>query len=160
FAKPDAIFWIHDYHFLTLAAELRQLGVRQPLGFFLHTPFPNRNTVLSLPRHRELVSAMLSYDLVGFQTDEDRDNFTEYLASELGLAITGNSVATERGTVRLGSFPIGIDVKKFADRAERSGGRGEVARLRSSLLGARLVIGVDRVDYSKGLDNRFRAFDR
>src|SRR5262249_88080 len=158
FAKPDALFWIHDYHYLTLAAELRRLGIEQPVGFFLHTPFPARHALVSLPHHRELVQAMLAYDLMGFQTDEDRANFIDYVLYELGLSIRGDAVVGERGT-QLATFPIGIDARAFADRAARSINRAEVARLRSSLLGARLVIGVDRLDYSKGLDTRFRAFD-
>jgi trehalose 6-phosphate synthase len=159
FAKPDALFWIHDYHYLTLAADLRRLGIDQPVGFFLHTPFPARHTLQSLPHHRELMTAMLAYDLIGFQTDEDRANFADYLVHELGLSMRGDAVLTERGTIRLATFPIGIDAPAFADRAARSINRAEVARLRASLLGARLVIGVDRLDYSKGLDTRFRAFD-
>jgi trehalose 6-phosphate synthase len=158
FAKPDALFWIHDYHYLTLAAELRRIGIEQPVGFFLHTPFPARHALVSLPHHRELVQAMLAYDLIGFQTDEDRANFIDYVLYELGLSIRGDAAVGERGT-RLATFPIGIDARGFADRAARSISRAEVARLRSSLLGARLVIGVDRLDYSKGLDTRFRAFD-
>jgi trehalose 6-phosphate synthase len=159
FAKPDAMFWIHDYHFMTLAADLRRLGIAQPVGFFLHTPFPSRHIVQSLPHHRELVQEMLAYDLIGFQTDEDRANFAEYLVHELDLSLRGDRVATERGTTRLATFPIGIDAEAFAERAARSVNRAEAACLRSNLLGARLVIGVDRLDYSKGLDNRFRAFD-
>jgi trehalose 6-phosphate synthase len=158
FAKPDAVFWIHDYHFMTLAGDLRRLGIEQPVGFFLHTPFPTRQTLVSLPHHRELMQAMLAYDLIGFQTDEDRDNFADYLVQELGLSMRGDAVASERGT-RLGTFPIGIDAAAFADRAARSINRAEVRRLHASLLGARLVIGVDRLDYSKGLETRFRAFD-
>jgi len=159
FVKPDAMFWIHDYHFLTLGSELRRLGIDQPVGFFLHTPFPARNTLVSLPHHRELIQAMLAYDLIGFQTDEDRANFAEYLVQELGLVMRGDAVMSERGATRLATFPIGIDAAAFADRAARSINRAEVARLRASMLGARLVIGVDRLDYSKGLDTRFRAFD-
>src|ERR1051326_806447 len=159
FANPDAIFWIHDYHFMPLAADLRRLGIDQPVGFFLHTPFPTRHTMVSLPHHRELVQAMLAYDLIGFQTDEDRANFADYLVHELGLTLRGDAVVSERGTTRLATFPIGIDTAAFADRAARALNRAEVARLRASLLGARLVIGVDRLDYSKGLDTRFRAFD-
>lgn len=159
FAKPDAMFWVHDYHFLALAAELRRLGIRQPIGFFLHTPLPSRTVLQSLPHHRDLVRAMLSYDLIGFQTDEDRGNFADYVTQELDLPVIDDCVTTDAGTSRLATFPIGIDAKTFADRAARSVNRTEVARLRNSLLGARLVIGVDRVDYSKGLENRFRAFD-
>ena len=159
FARPDAMFWIHDYHYLTLGSELRGLGIDHPVGFFLHTPFPVRNTMVSLPHHRELVRAMLCYDLIGFQTEEDAANFADYLQQELGLTGT-DSFATPHGVTRLGTFPIGIDVESFAERAVKSAARPEVSRLRSSLQGARLVIGVDRVDYSKGLPNRLRAFDR
>jgi trehalose 6-phosphate synthase len=159
FARPDSMFWIHDYHYLSLGSELRRLGIEHPVGFFLHTPFPVRNTMVSLPHHRELVRAMLSYDLIGFQTEEDLANFADYLQQELGLS-GADSFTTEHGTTRLGTFPIGIDVESFAERAVKSAARPEVSRLRSSLQGARLVIGVDRVDYSKGIPNRLRAFDR
>jgi len=160
FVRPDALFWVHDYHFLTLGEELRRLGIDQPIGFFLHTPFPSRHVILSLPNHRELARAMLSYDVIGFQTDQDLRNFADYLQHELGQTVVDNAVLTERGLARLASFPIGIDVKAFAERATKAVALPEVSRLRSSLQGAQLVIGVDRVDYSKGLDNRLRAFDR
>jgi trehalose 6-phosphate synthase len=160
FVTPYTGLWVHDYHFLTLGAELRRLGIERPIGFFLHTPFPTRGVLHSLPHHRELVEAMLAYDLIGFQTDDDRRHFSDYLERELGLAVSGGIVFSRRGATRLGTFPIGIDVEAFADRAVKAMARADVLRLRSSLQGARLAIGVDRVDYSKGLANRFRAFDR
>src|SRR4051794_18820714 len=86
FRKPETVFWVQDYHFLALGAELRELGVRHPIGFFLHTPWPARAVIEGVPHHRELVEAMLAYDLIGFQTDDDRDNFLGYLEAELGLA--------------------------------------------------------------------------
>lgn len=160
FAKPDATFWIHDYHYFMLGAELRRLGVDQPIGFFLHTPFPTRSVFSSVPHHRELVRAMLAYDLIGVQTDEDHANLAEYLEQELGLEGNGEVYRFGQRSVRLGTFPIGIDATTFAERAAKAGARPEVARLRASLQGARLAIGVDRVDYSKGLANRLEAFDR
>jgi trehalose 6-phosphate synthase len=160
FAKPDATFWVHDYHFIPLAKDLRRLGVTQPIGFFLHTPFPSRTIAVGLPHHQELMRAMLSYDLIGFQTDEDVANFTDYLRHELGLSVINGMLRTARGLVRLASFPIGIDVKAFAGRAATAATRTDVARLRASLQGAKLVIGVDRIDYSKGLTNRLMAFER
>ena len=87
FQKPDTAFWIQDYHFLALGAELRDLGVTQPIGFFLHTPWPARAVIGGVPHHRELVEAMLAYDLIGFQTQDDCENFLGYLASDLGLEI-------------------------------------------------------------------------
>jgi len=160
FARSDALFWIHDYHFMGLGAELRRHGIRRPIGFFLHTPFPARNVLLSLPHHRDLISAMLSYDFIGFQTDEDRDNFADYAQHELHQRMVGDSVMTAHGPTKLASCPIGIDAKAFSERATRAATRPEVSRLRTSLQGGKLVIGVDRLDYSKGLAHRFRAFDR
>ena len=160
FSRPDACYWIQDYHFLTLGLELRQLGVEQPIGFFLHTPWPARATVCAMPYHREIVQAMLAFDLVGFQTDEDQANFADYLREELGLPVVDDGVTSNHGVCRLGTFPIGIDVEEFARRATKAAAGPEVGRLRASLQGAKLAIGVDRVDYSKGLINRIRAFDR
>jgi len=160
FCRPDSTYWIQDYHFLTLGAELRRLGVDQPIGFFLHTPWPTRSTMLGVPNHRDLVAAMLAYDLIGFQTDEDRQNFSDYVAHELGHAMEDDVIASEFGVSRVAAFPIGIDTNSFAARAARAMTRPEITRLRTSLQGARLAIGVDRVDYSKGLENRIRAFDQ
>jgi trehalose 6-phosphate synthase len=158
--NADSLFWIHDYHFLTLGQELRRLGTTQPIGFFLHTPFPQRSIFAALPRHRELAKSMLSYDLIGFQTEEDQENFANYVKRELGLSVDAEKSLIVSTKTRLAAFPIGIDAAAFAERATKAGARPEVARLRASLHGAKLAIGVDRIDYSKGLENRFRAFDQ
>jgi len=160
FNTPEAAFWIQDYHFLRLGADLRRLGIERPLGFFLHTPWPDRRAVAAVPHHAELVDAMLAYDLIGFQTVEDRQNFADYLQHELRLNATDGTVASDWGLTQLATFPIGIDVDEFSVRASKATARTEVARLRDSLHGAKLVLGVDRLDYSKGLANRIRAFDR
>jgi trehalose 6-phosphate synthase len=160
FRRADATFWIQDYHFLTLGAELRRLGIEQPIGFFLHTPWSPRTMMQSVPHHRELVEAMLAYDLLGFQTREDQQNFKDYLKQELGIAATGDMVRSSFGKSRLATFPIGVDVDDFASRAARAANRPDVARLRASLQNVKLVLGVDRLDYSKGIANRIRAFDR
>jgi trehalose 6-phosphate synthase len=160
FRQPDVTYWVQDYHFLALGAELRRLGVDQPIGFFLHTPWPTRSVMSSIPHHRDLVRAMLAYDLIGFQTDDDRQNFIDYVGQELGLAIDDDVVTSKFGVSSIATFPIGIDADLFAARAAKAITRAEVSRLRTSLQGARLAIGVDRIDYSKGLENRIRAFDR
>jgi trehalose 6-phosphate synthase len=160
FRKPDTLFWIQDYHFLTLGADLRDLGVSQPLGFFLHTPWPVRSIIAGVPHHRELIEAMLAYDLIGFQTNDDRDNFLSYLASDLGLRVDDGVVVSPHGRTRVAVFPIGIDAEKFARQAARAVSHPDVSRLRRSLNGEKLAIGVDRLDYSKGLLNRVSAFDR
>jgi trehalose 6-phosphate synthase len=160
FNGPEAVFWVQDYHFLALGAELRRLEVRRPIGFFLHTPWAERSTMAAVPHHADLVSAMLAYDLIGFQTDSDRRNFEDYLQFELGLPVADDAVTSEYGQTRLATFPIGIDVDEFAARAAKAITRPEISRLRGSLQGTKLALGVDRLDYSKGLANRMRAFDR
>jgi trehalose 6-phosphate synthase len=160
FRKPEAVFWVQDYHFLALGAELRDLGVRHPIGFFLHTPWPARAVIGGVPHHRELIEAMLAYDLIGFQTDDDRDNFIGYLQSDLGLKVEDGVVTSRHGQSRCAVFPIGIDPEKFATQAAKAISHPDVSRLRRSLLGEKLAIGVDRVDYSKGLLNRVEAFDQ
>lgn len=159
FMKPGSHIWVHDYHFLTLAKELRRLGIDRPVGFFLHTPFPRPSSFMTLPNHRELARAMLQYDLLGFQTDADRGNFSDYVSRHLGMSVAGRAFVAETRTT-LASFPIGIDARAFAEGAVKAASRPEISRLRASLQGAKLVIGVDRIDYSKGLENRLRAFDR
>ena len=160
FNGPDAVFWVQDYHFLTLGADMRRLGISRPIGFFLHTPWAERHTMAAVPHQAEIVREMLAYDLIGFQTVGDRQNFEDYLRVELGIMTADGTIATEWGWTQLATFPIGIDVNEFAKRATNAASRGEVARLRASLQGAKLVLGVDRLDYSKGLANRVRAFDR
>jgi trehalose 6-phosphate synthase len=160
FQKPDTAFWVQDYHFLALGAELRDLGVTAPIGFFLHTPWPVRSIVEGVPQHRELIEAMLAYDLIGFQTKDDSENFQSYVRESLGLTIRGDVVTSRKGSTRLAVFPIGIDADKFAQYAAKSMTHPDVSRLRRSLHGEKLAIGVDRLDYSKGLVNRIRAFDR
>src|SRR6202521_6174821 len=160
FRKPDTAFWVQDYHFLALGAELRDLGVTQPVGFFLHTPRPARAVIEGVPHHRELIEAMLAYDLIGFQTQDDRDNFLGYLSSSLGTEIENGVVTSRHGKSRIAVFPIGIDPEKFARQAAKAVSHPDVSRLRRSLNGEKLAIGVDRLDYSKGLVNRINAFDR
>ena len=113
-----------------------------------------------VPHHRELIEAMLAYDLIGFQTEDDRENFADYVADELGLDVIDDLIASPRGFSRIAAFPIGIDAEAFASRAAKAVTRHDLGRLRASLQGVKLAIGVDRVDYSKGLENRVRAFDR
>jgi trehalose 6-phosphate synthase len=160
FRKPETVFWIQDYHFLALGAELRELGVTEPVGFFLHTPWPARDIIEGVPHHRELVEAMLAYDVIGFQTEDDCENFASYISATLGLIVDDGVVASKHGTTRIAVFPIGIDVEKFARQAAKAISHPDVSRLRRSLNGEKLAIGVDRLDYSKGLVNRINAFDR
>ena len=160
FNKRDTAFWVQDYHFLALGAELRELGVSEPIGFFLHTPWPARSIIEGVPHHRELIEAMLAYDLIGFQTEDDCENFLSYVRETLGLSVQNDVVLSRHGRTRAATFPIGIDAEKFAQYAAKSITHPDVSRLRRSLNGEKLAIGVDRLDYSKGLVNRINAFDR
>jgi trehalose 6-phosphate synthase len=160
FRKEDSAFWIQDYHFLALGAELRDLGVTEPVGFFLHTPWPSRSVISGVPHHRELIEAMLAYDLIGFQTEEDCENFLSYAQADLGLVVHDGVVISRHGRTRAAVFPIGIDPQQFAQLAAKASTHPDVSRLRRSLNGEKLAIGVDRLDYSKGLINRIKAFDR
>jgi trehalose 6-phosphate synthase len=144
-----------------MGQQLRRLGLRNRLGFFLHIPWPPSSLLVSLPFHEKLVRSMLDYDLIGFQTEEWLENFRHYIENVLGGAVdsAGMAVVGNR-RVRIAAFPIGIDYEDFAE-----GARGEVAdaacrRLKDSVGGKHAIIGVDRLDYSKGLDERFRGYRR
>ena len=116
--------------------------------------------ISGVPHHRELIEAMLAYDLIGFQTEEDCENFLSYAQSDLGLVVRDGVVISRHGRTRAAVFPIGIDPQKFAQLAAKASTHPDVSRLRRSLNGEKLAIGVDRLDYSKGLINRIKAFDR
>jgi trehalose 6-phosphate synthase len=159
--KPGDLVWVHDYHLLPLANELRQLGVGEPLGFFLHTPFPAAEMLRVLPPHAQLMRALCAYDLVGFQTEKDVDGFRDYLLRQAGgRAGTAGEVSAFGRRVRAAPFPIGIDVDEMAALAAHAAGSRHARRLSESLRQRDLIIGVDRLDYSKGLPQRFRAFER
>src|ERR1700744_3198033 len=160
FNKEDTAFWVQDYHFLALGAELRDLGITGPIGFFLHTPWPAHSVIEGVPHHRELIEAMLGYDLIGFQTEDDRDNFLGYVKNNLELHVHDEVVIPPTGPTRAAVSPIGIDADKFAVAAAKAVTHPDVSRLRRSLNGERLAIGVDRLGYSKGLINRISAFDQ
>ncbi len=158
--RPDDTIWVHDYHFIPLAEMLRRLGVRNPIGFFLHIPFPAPEVLSALPGHEQLTRALLAYDLVGFQTEIDRHAF-ERCVIEHGqgkLDLEGRLFAGDRRAAT-GVFPVGIDVDEFAAWAKKGETARDTRRLVESLSGRELVIGVDRLDYSKGIPKRLEAFE-
>ncbi|MFQ5985142.1 MAG: alpha,alpha-trehalose-phosphate synthase (UDP-forming) [Alphaproteobacteria bacterium] len=158
--EPDDIIWIHDYHLIPLAEELRELGVQGPMGFFLHTPFPAREILVALPRHAELVRALLAHDLVGFQTADDLGNLCDYLEQEAdGVVSASGEVEAFGRRLRTGVFPVGIDTDAFAALAASPEAERQALRLARSLGGNVMISGVDRLDYTKGLVERVRAFE-
>ena len=159
--KPDDVVWVHDYHLIPLGAALRGLGVDNALGFFLHIPFPTPEVLATLPVHEALVRELFAYDLVGFQTEKDLQAFGDYVEREAGGWIGDDGIMHAYGTsVRAASFPISIDTRAVAARAARATRTRQAGRLRDSVSGRQLVIGVDRLDYTKGLVHRFDAIER
>jgi trehalose 6-phosphate synthase len=159
---PDDLIWCHDYHLFCLAEALRAEGVANRIGFFLHTPFPAPQVLMSVPAHAELVRSLCQYDLIGFQTDTDQRAFLDSVIQN------GHGVAAGRHAVRVGDrriatgvYPIGVHVDEVRAQAMAPANvRVANARLAATLGGGQLVISVDRLDYSKGLRQRFRAFER
>jgi trehalose 6-phosphate synthase len=157
--KKDDLVWVHDYHHLTLARALRNRGLTNKLGFFLHIPLPPPDILTALPNHEKLIPALTDYDLVGFQTNNDAINFARYLAAECGFP--HHLPARQEpgaGAMRIGVFPVGIATDDFAKRAKSSADSDLVARVRKSVPGA-LMIGVDRLDYSKGIVHRLAGVE-
>jgi trehalose 6-phosphate synthase len=160
--RDDDLVWVHDYHLIPLGRELRSLGVGLPLGFFLHIPFPHVEALRALPGFEQLVRDLLAYDLVGFQTRRDLDCFRSAVAEVLGpdALQPGDLIQHGAGRTRAGVFPIGVDVDGIQREAIHSQASETVKRMSEGLLGRRCVIGVDRLDYSKGLVDRFLAYER
>jgi trehalose 6-phosphate synthase len=159
---PDDLVWVHDYHLFPLAQKLREAGAVQPMGLFLHIPFPHIEVLRVLPVYAELLQSMMAYDVLGFQTEPDRDAFRSAVASVWGAqTLTSDHTVTLGGRrVITGVFPIGVDVETVQREAVDSQGTDACKRMTAGLLGRRLMIGVDRLDYSKGLVERFKAYER
>ena len=159
--RPEDLVWVHDYHLLPLGLLLRETGVEQPIGFFLHVPFPFPDILRTIPGHAELLRSMLHYDVLGFQTELDAEAFLSCVDHFCPDArVHGSRVDFDGRSALVRAFPIGIDVDGVA-RMARKGRQGiHGRRLERSLTGRRLIIGVDRLDYSKGLPERLRAYGR
>jgi trehalose 6-phosphate synthase len=159
--QPGDLIWIHDYQLMTMAAELRTLGVQNRIGFFLHVPFVPPSLLQVLPPATDLMAALSACDVIGFQTAGDVTAFLDNAAALLGVQPNANHrYQYNNREVRAVLTPIGIDAKKFAKLAERAELTPEATRLHESLGDRALVLGVDRLDYSKGLPQRFDAFGR
>ncbi len=143
--RGDDVVWVHDYHLIPLGQALRDAGAGQRLGFFLHTPFPPPFLFDTLPQGERLLRGFAAYDVIGTQTKDD--------AANLNACLKAAGVAA-----RAKAFPIGIDPDSFARDAERAEGGAEDRRLHDSLGERALILGVDRLDYTKGLAQRLRGF--
>ena len=157
--EPADLIWVHDYHLIPLGDSLRARGVGNRIGFFLHIPWPSPEVVSALPGYRRLMKALTAYDVIGFQTERDAEHFRQGLAED-GFATQdadGQYRVGERA-IEIGAFPISIDTAGIREQSRKSVGQASTRRMMSSLEGKRLVIGVDRLDYSKGLRERIRSF--
>jgi trehalose 6-phosphate synthase len=159
---PDDVLWVHDYHLIPLAAMLRQRGAKNRIGFFLHTPLPAAGLLIALPNHRELLETLASYDLIGVHTTRDLRALEDYFLHEAGASMRlGGRMRSAGGRLfRAAAFPISIDTPAIAQTAREAESHKEIGQLRKSLEGRALIMGVDRLDYSKGLPERFEAYAR
>jgi trehalose 6-phosphate synthase len=159
--ETDDLVWVHDYHLIPLGQQLRERGLRNRIGFFLHIPWPPQRLMVSLPYHQRLVRSMLAYDLIGFQTEEWLESFHHYVERELGGTVEADGVIEVDGRrVKTAAFPIGIDVREFEQVLARKDARNAYETLHRSADGRKVIIGVDRLDYSKGLVERFNGYRR
>jgi alpha,alpha-trehalose-phosphate synthase [UDP-forming]/trehalose-phosphatase len=154
--SADATIWAHDYHLLLVARYLHQAGHRGPIGLFLHIPFPGPDIFFLLPWAQEILSAMLELDLVGFHTAGSVENFLRCMATLPDTTVEGNTVVRGARRVRAGAFPLGIIPGDFQE--SDAAASDEIAGLIASLGPTRMVLGVDRLDYTKGIPERIVAF--
>jgi trehalose 6-phosphate synthase/phosphatase len=157
------VVWVHDYHLMSVGTSLRQLGINERLTYFHHIPFPSPDIFEKLPWRKEILTALLDYDVLGFQTLRDRRNFVACLRKfvkhaqprEYGEQII---VDSPRRTTFVGAFPIGIDYEEFAHGASDHEVATRAKKIVERLNGCRVILGVDRLDYTKGIPERLAAY--
>ncbi|MCC2979180.1 alpha,alpha-trehalose-phosphate synthase (UDP-forming) [Sphingomonas sp. IC4-52] len=159
--EPDDLVWVHDYHMVPLGWMLRQKGIKNRLGFFLHIPWPPTRLLIALPEHKRLVEALFAYDVIGFQTREWLETFHDYVEREMGGTIGPDDDVTVGGrTIKAIACPIGIDAREFIAAANGEKAAATLSRMVESVSGRDLIVGVDRLDYSKGIEERFNGYQR
>jgi trehalose 6-phosphate synthase len=160
--EEDDLVWVHDYHLLPLGERLRARGLKNRIGFFLHIPWPPARLFVSLPFHERLVRTMLEYDLIGFQTEEWLESFLHYCRKELGAEVDEDSgeIRFEGRKSVARAYPIGIDWDHFQKAGQSEDAATGEQRLINSTRNRTAMIGVDRLDYSKGLPERIDGIGR
>lgn len=165
--REDDHIWIHDYHLAGVGLELRKSGLTSKIGFFLHIPFPSLDLFLKLPWRFQILNALLAYDLVGFQTQRDKRNFIHCVRSmRKDVPVRGkgqvSTAEVDGRKIRIGNFPISIDFDEFAHAGDSAEVKRRAAEIKADLGADRnrrhLLLGVDRLDYSKGIPERLKAF--
>ncbi|MDC0610415.1 trehalose-6-phosphate synthase [Vibrio sp.] len=161
YLKPDDVIWIHDYQLIPMAKMLREAGVTSPIGFFLHTPFPAYDSLRALPNYQDMLIEMLHYDLLGFHTKIDEFNFTQSISMGLDGCISQSHLINCHGhETQTGVYPIGIETDDLLQLAEKGKKSKEYQQVKAELGDRKLIIGVDRLDYSKGIFHRFQSYDQ
>lgn len=160
--EEDDLVWVHDYHLIPLGDRLRARGAKNRIGFFLHIPWPPTRLLTSLPFHERLVTTLLAYDLLGFQTEEWLSSFVHYCEHELGASVDHESgrIEYDGRTTIARAYPIGIDWEHFQEQGDSDEAREAEERFLASMRSRTGMIGVDRLDYSKGLPERIDGIGR
>lgn len=159
--EPDDVIWVQDYHLIPLADELRQRGCQNRIGFFLHIPWPPSRLLSTLPEAMGLVRTLFAYDVVGFHTEEYLQSFAEFATHELGATLDAeNWLHVDGRSIQLLACPIGIDTADFVKASRSPRARLAYRQMVDSANGRVMMIGVDRLDYSKGLEERFLGYER
>ena len=158
--RPGDVIWVHDFHLMLLPRMLRERLPQARIGFFLHIPFPSSEVFRVLPWREELLRGLLGADLIGFHTLAYLRHFAASLLRLLGLEVEVDRVAVDGRDVRLTALPMGIDVAHFEGLAADPALQAEAAQLRQERGGGKLVLGIDRLDYTKGIPRRLLAFER
>ena len=158
-AEPGDTVWIHDYHLMLLPQMLREGGPKLSIGFFLHIPFPSFEIFRLLPQREEILRGLLGSDVVGFQTYEYTRHFLTSVYRTLGYDNHLGQMSVGARVVKADSFPIGIDFDKFNKAQESSRVQKEIGKLRKKIGGMKVILSIDRLDYTKGIPQRLEAFD-
>jgi trehalose 6-phosphate synthase len=159
--EPGDVVWVQDYHLVPLGDDLRRRGCRNRLGFFLHIPWPPRRLLNTLPGARAFVRTLFAYDLIGFHTEEWLQSFLDFAVDDLGATLEADGVVRlDDRIVRAIACPIGIDTGDFVKMAQSPAARASFEQMRVSADGRAMIVGVDRLDYSKGLEERFLGYER
>ncbi|MCD6163254.1 MAG: trehalose-6-phosphate synthase [candidate division Zixibacteria bacterium] len=163
--RPDDFIWVHDYHLALTAYYLREMNIKHNLAFFLHTPFPSFDLLRRMPWRNQFIKGMMSYDLLGFQTLRDRRNFVNCVKSVMPAAKVNikkryTLISYDDRIIKVGNFPISIDFEEFNDLAKTKKAADEAWYFHEKFNAKRLILGVDRLDYTKGIPERFLAFER
>jgi trehalose 6-phosphate synthase/phosphatase len=156
---PEDTIWVHDYQLLLLPEMLRKARPEATIGFFLHIPFPSYELIRVLPWRAELLRGMLGADLIGFHTFGYMRHFLSSVSQVLGLSATNGQLEVEHRAVRVDAFPMGIDYKRYAEAAASEEAQQHEATYREALRDTRVILSIDRLDYTKGIAQRLRAFE-